>query len=226
MRVVGIDGFKDGWVAVELAGGAFAAARCFKTLEQAVAAHPDAAVFGVDIPIGYPVRGPRLADVNAREALKERGRSVFDTCPPALLECADYDAARDRARALGVACPSRQAYALVPRMLEAERMVRVDTRLHEVHPELCFWAMNHGRALAESKRTWNGFWRRFMLLARHGVDVPTDFADGRLVGIDDVLDAAAAAWSAHRIASGDGKSLPAEVESQLDAYGRRVAVWY
>lgn len=224
MRVVGVDGFKDGWMAVELFAGKFMDARCLGTLEQVVAAFPDASVFGVDIPIGYPVKGPRLADQQAREVLKERGRSVFDTVPPQLLDCADYDSVRDRARALGLACPSRQSYALVEKMKQAEALVRVDPRLHEVHPEVSFWAMGDGKPIRESKRTWAGFWRRHALLERKGIDVPADFADGRLVGIDDVLDAAAAAWSAHRIATGHGKRFP--VEEQLDAYGRSVAVWY
>ncbi|NUP38908.1 MAG: DUF429 domain-containing protein, partial [Streptomyces sp.] len=41
---------------------------------------------------------------------------------------------------------------------------------------------------------------------------------------DDVLDAAAAAWSAHRIALGTAASLPDPPETTRD--GLPVAIWY
>lgn len=43
------------------------------------------------------------------------------------------------------------------------------------------------------------------------------------VPVDDVLDAAAAAWSAHRIASGRAQSHP-EPPQRVGA-GRRIALW-
>ena len=41
--------------------------------------------------------------------------------------------------------------------------------------------------------------------------------------IDDVLDAAAAAWSARRIAAGEAISLPAH--PPVDTRGRPIAIW-
>jgi predicted RNase H-like nuclease len=225
MRVVGVDGFKDGWVAVALEDGAFAEARCFGKLDELVHAYPGAKAIGIDIPIGYPEKGPRQADLEARKALRARGRSVFDACPPQLLECADFAAARARADKLGLPCPSQQSFALVPKMRDAERMSRTDARLHEVHPEVSFMWMAGGESVAASKRTWSGFWLRHKLLVKQGIKVPPDFDNGELVGIDDVLDAAAAAWSAHRIVTGEARSYP-EKPTQLDAAGRPVAIWY
>jgi predicted RNase H-like nuclease len=45
-----------------------------------------------------------------------------------------------------------------------------------------------------------------------------------MVPADDVLDAAAAAWSAQRIARGEAKSLPSPPEE--DERGREIAIWY
>jgi predicted RNase H-like nuclease len=45
----------------------------------------------------------------------------------------------------------------------------------------------------------------------------------RIAPIDDVLDAAAAAWSANRIAKGEAVSLPDPPESKD---GLQVAIWY
>ena len=55
----------------------------------------------------------------------------------------------------------------------------------------------------------------------HGIDVP----DERIPECrpDDVLDAAAVAWTAGRVVNGDAFSLPDPPE--LDPEGRPVAVW-
>jgi hypothetical protein len=54
MKVVGVDGCNQGWVAVALAGGAFADARIAGTFAEVLAAFPDATIIAVDIPIGWP----------------------------------------------------------------------------------------------------------------------------------------------------------------------------
>ncbi|MGH3778212.1 MAG: DUF429 domain-containing protein [Pseudonocardiaceae bacterium] len=43
-----------------------------------------------------------------------------------------------------------------------------------------------------------------------GIHLPDQLGDASNAGADDVLDAAAAAWSAHRIATGHADRLPAE----------------
>ena len=62
------------------------------------------------------------------------------------------------------------------------------------------------------------------LLRAEGVDLPDDLDTAGEVPTDDVLDAAAAAWSAHRIARGDAKSLPDP--PQLNDRGQTIAIWY
>jgi len=59
------------------------------------------------------------------------------------------------------------------------------------------------------------------LLAGQEIRLPEELEEG--LGIDDVLDAAAAAWSALRKAKGTALSLPASPEI-ID--GRPVAIWY
>lgn len=232
MRVVGIDGCKESWMAVELEHGQFKAARLVGTLEQAIRAFPDAAVYGVDIPIGYPVVGPRLADLTARAVLGPRGRSIFDAVPPMLLALDGYEAvqaavAKARSRGVEMACPSRQSWSLKKKMLEANRAATADRRLYEVHPEVSFWEMRGQKPVLESKRTWAGFWIRRRLLAREGILIPDAIENGELAGIDDVLDAAACAWTANRISrkSAAGHFPPAGQE-QPDENGRPVAIWY
>lgn len=232
MKVVGIDGCKDSWMAVELEKGRFEQARLLGTLEQVIRSFPDAAVFGVDIPIGYPVRGSRLADAQARAALGPRGRSVFDAVPPGLLELESFEAVQReveavRRRGVPMPCPSRQAWGLKKKILEANRAAAADRRFYEVHPELSFWAMRGQQPVPESKRTWAGFWVRRRLLEQQGIIIPDVIENGELAGPDDVLDAAACAWSASRISRDHAAGcFPPPGQEQPDENGRHVAIWY
>ena len=101
-------------------------------------------------------------------------------------------------------------------------MPPADTLVCEVHPELSFAEMA-GEVLAERKTTWAGAMRRRALLAAHGLTLPDDLGSaGREAKVDDVLDAAAVAWTARRIAGGRARTFPDPPEI-LD--GRTVAVW-
>lgn len=221
---VGIDACRGGWVAVCLHPGAPARARFAPTLSELGAAIPHARAFAVDIPIGLPAEGRRPADLDARALLGPRRSSVFLTPVRAALEAPTYhEATRISARRTGHGI-SRQAYALRPKILEAERWrheVRAPVR--EVHPELTFSVLL-GRPAGASKRTWAGMVERRRALEAAGIDLD-DLGDaGARAGVDDVLDAAAAAWSARRIAQGRAISVPDPPPPDPDT-GEPVAIW-
>ena len=65
---------------------------------------------------------------------------------------------------------------------------------------------------------------RRALLAGAGVRLPDDLAGAGAVPADDILDAAAAAWTARRIVSGEASSMPSPPEPN-DA-GLPIAIWY
>jgi predicted RNase H-like nuclease len=203
VRVVGVDGYPKGWVAVSLVDGWFESARLFPEFKDVLAAYPDAAAIGVDIPIGQPALGEvRRADREAKRFVGPRHSSVFLTPPRAALE------AKTHQEALAHAGLSRQAFALARKILEVDEAVaRAGDRVHEVHPEVSFAAMA-GRPLDAPKRSWRGLMRRRKLLAGKGVELPDDLASVDAAAADDLLDAAVAAWSADRIARGVAKTLP------------------
>jgi predicted RNase H-like nuclease len=96
--------------------------------------------------------------------------------------------------------------------------------LFEVHPEVSFWALA-GTPLRAGKHSWTGQAERQALLEAAGIVIPTELGWAGLVArADDVLDAAVAAWSAQRIASGHGRSLPDPPER--DSESRPIAIWY
>ena len=202
MLTLGVDAARGGWIAVVFEDGLFADALLERRFPALLERCPEAAVVGVDVPIGLPEVGSRRrADLAARLVVGPRRASVFFTPPRVALEVATYGEAR--ALAPGI---SAQGWALKASILDVDR-VR-DPRVREVHPEVSF-AILAGEPLAFAKRTWNGQRVRLRLLAGAGIDLP-DHLDAGLVGADDVLDAAVAAWSATRIARGEHVIFPAD----------------
>lgn len=223
-EVVGVDAFRGGWVAVVLRDGSFVRAVAVARFREVLVAVPTAEVVAVDIPIGLLERGWRRADHEARQFLGGRFASVFSTPPQAAAEAATYEAANQACRALTGQGLSRQAWALVPKILDVEGCrEEAGARLYEIHPEVSFRALAR-RALVAGKKTWAGAAERRRLLEGAGIVLPDDLGPAGLAGADDVLDAAVAAWSAARIAAGAAGCLPDPPER--DARSRPVAIWY
>lgn len=219
---MGIDSAgKLGWVGVLVDEGGFVGAHLGSVRDIIDWAEPVAAV-GVDIPIGGVAGSVRQADVAARRFVGGRSASVFAAPPAEVLSAASYVEANRILAARGAPMLSRQAWALVPKMVEAATVAGTDQRVVEVHPEVSFCAMG-GAVLAWSKKSWNGLHLRRRLLADAGVVLPDEIPEVAGAAADDVVDAAAAAWSALRVAAGEAGCLPDPPER---AGRRRVAIWF
>jgi predicted RNase H-like nuclease len=221
-RVAGLDGFKEKWLAIVLEDGAFAAASVFPTAATAFEALADCAAIGIDVPIWLPEHPPRKADAEARRVVGRRWQSVFFTCSRAVTEQPTHAEAIALARSRAEAAPSAQAFGLFSKILEVEALLRSFPQVFEVHPEVSFAAL-HGGPLPFGKRTWNGSHLRRELLHEAGIVLPAGLAEAGLAPVDDVLDAAAVAWTAKRKAAGEARSIPAPPEL---IQGRPVAIWY
>lgn len=211
---LGIDGCKGGWVAVAVEDGRFVSCATFTSVAAALEAHAAAYAVAIDMPIGLPEAPPRAADVAARAFLRGQPGVVFPTYPLDVYEQPSHHEAARLCKERGWPAISRQSYALKARILEVER--DRDQRVFEVHPEVSFRALA-GKPIGFSKHSWTGFMARRRLLASAGIDLPDDVGAAPVI---DVLDAAAAAWSAGRHACGDSQSLP---EGAPRAIG---AIWY
>jgi len=218
----GVDAHKRGWVAVVLSDGSFAGAVTASTFAALLSELADAQVIGVDIPIGIDGPHPRPADAAARKFIGKRWASVFLTPPRTALESPDYTSARLLARKDFDFGLTAQSFALAPRILEVDRAAQEDPRIIEVHPEVSFRAMV-GEELSASKKTWNGMRQRMAILESASIVIPSDLGVVGSVPVDDVLDAAAVAWSAHRHARGHSASLPDGVDRTSERIG---AIWY
>ncbi len=225
-RVLGADACRAGWVGIALSDEGVAAyvhAEIAGLVALAAAAEPLAMV-GIDIPIGLADAGLRQADLLARKAAGPRWASVFVTPVRAAVELDDYQQACDVNRQLAGCGISRQAFNLREKIIQVDRWLQqAPFRVVEVHPELCFGELA-GAPLADAKSTWAGATGRRELLAAEGIVLTGDLGlAGRQVGVDDVLDAAAVAWTARRVAAGIARRLPAEPERFSD--GVDCAIW-
>ncbi|MEV8636384.1 DUF429 domain-containing protein [Streptosporangium sp. NPDC051023] len=224
--MLGVDGCKKGWVGVALGEGrvsAYFAARIGDLVSRAEEGGA-LEVVAVDIPIGLPDSGRRQADVLARREVGPRWQSVFMTPTRAALEAADHTSAIAINRRLAGEGVSRQAFALKKKLLEVDLWVhRARQHVVEVHPELCF-ARLAGAPLPVRKTTWAGVEHRRALLADAGIVIAGDIGlAGVMAGVDDVFDAAVAAWTAQRVAVGQARSVPCP--PQVFGDGLSCAIW-
>ena len=222
--VIGADACKGGWVFIRLENGAFTSAAFYENFAYGVQESNDAAVIGVDMPIGYPAQPAlgRAADGVARAFVRPLAPTVYPAPHPVTLGAANWEIANGLSRELTGKGLTKQSFALVPKILEVQEVSAGNERVYEVHPEVSFRALAN-RPLA-SKKQWIGHRQRHALLVRAGIQIPDDLGDAGTAAADDILDAAVAAWSANRIARREAISMPNPPEQ--DANGRQVAIWY
>jgi predicted RNase H-like nuclease len=207
--VLGVDGCRGAWVAVELPSGRWHHGR----LGEAVAGSPDAAYVGVDIPLGLAAAGRRACDEAGRLALAGAASRLFYAPPRFAYDADTYAGALAALRAAAEPGMSAQTWSLRSAVLEAEAVARHDRRLVEVHPELTFVALS-GRVLP-GKRTAAGVAARLGALTGElepwlgeGAVLAAVAACPPGVPVDDALDALAAAATAGRLAAGVARSYP------------------
>ena len=236
-QVAGVDGAAGGWVmavtgAEDGSPVEFSLWDSFAELWAEARLRPLAAV-GIDMPIGLPNTSVRSADLAARRLLGPRRSSLFWSPPAAALGASDYDEANRASREHLDMGLSKQAYNLLPKIREVRSvLVPADVsdlatpRAVEVHPELSFAVMagalrsSSGKnsmpsvPLTHPKRHQAGVAERLTLLGAcfKGITesaVLRPLAGPPHPGLDDLLDAAAAAWTARRIAAGNAVHLGA-----------------
>jgi predicted RNase H-like nuclease len=222
--VAGADVTKGRWVVVVLRDGDFDRAIVTKNLADILGGTKGLEVLAVDIPIGLPEgKEHRQCDLAAKAFLKPRSSSVFFTPPRPVLEAPTYQEGNQLSWHDYERGVSAQAYALGQKILEVDPIAASDDRVIEIHPEVCFRAMN-GEPLDYSKHSWNGQAERRRLIAGAGIGLPDHLSEAGQVPPDDILDAAAAAWTAWRLAQGTAKVLP-ESANGRDRILRGV-IWY
>jgi predicted RNase H-like nuclease len=226
--VLGVDGDRRGWIGVVLEAGRFRSAHLTSSLEDQLAAVAGRGegvdVVAIDMPIGW-ADGIRQADAMVRKLLPGKASSVFNSPPAVVRDTSSHAEANAQAKAVTGKGLSAQSWALVAKIKEATRFARSsEIKVVEAHPELSFAMMAGGIPAGPSKQSWAGHRDRIDRLARVGIQIPDDLDGAGVAGIADVVDAAAVAWTAARVATGAATSLPDPPEVDID--GMPLAVWY
>ncbi len=224
--VAGVDACRAGWIACFLRDDLSALTfRIVGDIAEVVDAPERPQAVSVDMPIGLPDRiegTGRPCEMAVRPRLGQRQSSVFSVPSRAAVMEEDYRAACERA--LATSTPPRkvakQCFMLFPRIREIDALLIARPELRDVvfetHPEVAFLEMNGGRPASLPKKVRSrpnpdGLSERLALLAAAGLPdgVATAVAaPPRGAGGDDVLDAAACAWSARRILRGEAAIYP------------------
>lgn len=236
MVVAGVDGCPNGWVLIMVTIANmefhFQSATVVPRFIDVLGVVRDCRVIGVDIPIGLSDvarRGGRSADRAARSLLGPRfASSVFSPPPRPALNARSFTEAASLTKAHSQFGQSltRQTYGILPKIAEVDAALTSDMRdwVFEVHPELSFRALHSSTPLRHKKHANGGVIERVRLLEAAGlgdvIEQAAPMTDG--ARLDDILDAAACAWSAHRIACDQADRVPAQPE--LDNKGLRMEI--
>ena len=226
--IAGVDGTPGGWLAV-VSDTRLKAPKAL-LLGQLTQLPRDIDVAAVDIPIGMSATGAREADQLARKMLGPRRSSVFPSPIRPVLHAASWEEACSIGKRVDGRKLSKQTYAILPKIREADAFIRGNAWarrvIHEVHPELCFsrWA---GAPMAHGKKTPEGRTARVAVIEKtfgHGIFEELRSSLGRnAVRYDDLADAFAALWTASRIAAGVASKLPSSLS--IDVEGVAMNIW-
>ncbi len=222
MVVVGLDGCRNGWVAVCMDGRETDIRLLNTVAELSTLPHAHAMI---DMPIGMPSNGKRRCDLAARKLLGSNASRVFTGARRELWSFASRLEAHLNFRAGGDDGVSCQLWGLQRKIKEVDDFITPERQrsLRECHPELVFLRLNHNEPLP-SKHSRDGQKLRRDLVRKEGVrDIDrwlTAWRRGTGAKADDILDACAcviaARDAAHRIPD----------KPETDDRGLTMEIWY
>jgi predicted RNase H-like nuclease len=227
MFVAGVDGCRAGWVAFRVEVPSLATSVAVLGLPKLLSSRPtDLLCLAIDIPIGL-LDCSRACDKAARKLLGQpRGTSVFAAPCRAALSATTHTAASQINREKTGRGLSRQAFGIIPKIKQVDDAITPECQhwAFEVHPEVCFWALNEHCPMRHNKKTREGTAERLALLRRVFSQIERHVANKpSRVGSDDLLDAAAAAWTALRWHRNKAESV---CTPELDGVGLAVTIYY
>ena len=234
MTYIGVDACKAGWFAVTLTHERnWKTTNIFTDIFSLWNQRRDAILILIDIPIGLRESGfkERSCDKEARRLLgRKRGSSVFPTPCRTAIYAEVTEASKVNKRLTGRKL-SKQVLGIIPKIKQVDQLLLADKtarkHIREIHPEVCFWALNRGKPMKHSKKKGEGFLERLEVLlsvypyTKKVVDYALQEYLRREVARDDILDALVAAVTAYKEKEGllaipenpevDSKGLPMEM---------------
>lgn len=235
MIFAGIDGCKCGWVAVALDGEAVRWLVADSFSEAISLLGDDCSIF-VDMPIGLPATGSRVADGEARNALPSHLKSSIFNIPVRKAVYAETKAeAKSINKKLSGKSLSEQSLGLVSKIRDVDVFFQQHAERHqsifESHPEICFGHLGEGYPSYAKKDLLGGL-ERLKILEKYIPSIENVLVEIRKkyprtkVAADDVLDAAILA-AANRKCMGRPRCFPLGNDTPpRDETGLPMAIWY
>jgi predicted RNase H-like nuclease len=222
-RIAGVDGCRNGWIAVVKDADGIQA-RIVGAPSELHALFDQCAIVAIDIPIGLAESGPRACDHHARRHLPGHASSVFPAPIRKILHLDDFAKARE------ICAVTKQTVAIMKKVREVDHLLQTHHelrgRVFEVHPEVSFATWNRSDPIEHSKHSLEGQEARRQLVAAHFGEEALDAAlaaTHKRAKLDDVLDAFAALWTAERIANNQHGTLG---DGRADATGLLMRIVY
>lgn len=233
MKYFGIDGCRGGWFYVGIDEKNEYCFGIISNIESILEITKEAQLVLIDIPIGLRENEKleRLCDLEARKVLRKRSSSVFPTPSRLAIKCDQYF----KASQINFQCTgrklSKQSFSIAKKIEEVDRLfdsTSLQTKYREMHPEVCFWALNNKTPIEFSKGKSNGFQERKFILKKF-YPYSEKLIEGAMqkylrkdLAKDDIIDALIGAVSATFYPN--IISLPSEPE--LDRKGLKMEIVY
>ena len=172
MKFIGVDGCKIGWFFVGLNGNGgwdMGVVPGISRLSEAIKASE---LTLVDIPIGLREQESqeRLCDLSARKVLGKRRSSVFPAPCRLAINCVTYEeGSKVNCKYTGRKL-TKQSWAIAAKIKEIDELLQdedMKRKVREIHPEVCFWALNKGREMEHSKKKPEGIKQRQIVLSKY-----------------------------------------------------------
>lgn len=202
MQYIGIDGCKIGWFYVaqnDSDGWEIGIVNNISELSQKIQISKQTLI---DIPIGLreKEKHERQCDKAARKILGQRRSSVFPAPSRLAINCSHYEEGSNvNFQATGRRL-TKQSWAIVSKINEIDLFLRntgLSSKVREIHPEVCFWALNGRKEMSHAKKEAEGIRQRIELLSKFCSQTENIFQNalGRYqrneVARDDIVDAIA-----------------------------------
>ena len=172
IKYFGVDGCRIGWFYVGIDEQNNYCFGIISNITEIFKITEKAQLVLIDIPIGLREneKPERLCDLEAREILGRRGSSVFPVPSRFAVGCDQYFIAsqinfQQTGRKL-----SKQSFSITNKIQEVDKFfnfVNLQTKYREMHPEICFWALNKNNPMDFSKKKINGFLERKYILNKY-----------------------------------------------------------
>ena len=235
----GIDGCKGGWFCIGLNTEGHHLSLIAPTIAEAYAElqKHGAKIALIDIPIGLSDNEKeRVCDKEARRFIGPRSSSVFRApCRQAIEAFSAHDEEATKAVNIKITgrSLSKQTLAIMGKIAEVDSFIHDHPSkniFREVHPEVCFCALNGKNPLLHNKKPKEGIGERLEILRHYSLNTDAIYNESlgeylrKTVDCDDILDALVAALTAKIGYPKKYRTLP--VKPQKDSQGLNMEMVY